>query len=109
MLANQYQNVIMDKKERQNSQKAFDKQEFNSNVQLVQNKGEEREQTEAAKQKIITENCKKEWNMRLKAKEFIRRIRQNNSPNKQMVREPTNTGSILKNYNYEQEKSRIGI
>lgn len=77
VLCDQYDSMVKDKVDVRTRELALDKEHVTKEVARVERAAQERDQRERDNLKKVNDSCVKEWEMRLKAKDFLRKVRRN--------------------------------
>ena len=77
MLGEQYDQMIKEQKELQMKQFVEDKEIINREAERVEKEMIERDIKEKQNFQNVNKACVKEWEMRLKAKEFLKKVKRN--------------------------------
>lgn len=77
VLCDQYDTMLKEQTEIRAKEQAQDKEQMTKEVERVEKAAQERDKKERDNQKKVNEACVKEWELRLRAKDFLRKVRRN--------------------------------
>jgi len=94
VLANQYDSMIKDREDRKHAELAQDKDLVLREAERVDRAAHERDQHEVENKRRVNEECVREWELRLKAKEFLRKIKKNTVKQLNMIMQDGNNSNV---------------